>query len=775
MDFGLARRSLDAPASREEDVVTRPGEPQLTVAGAVLGTPAYMAPEQHLGLPVTAAADIYSFAVALYEALHGVRPFQGASTLELSDRVLRGRRTHTAQAGRVPAWLQAVVDRGMELEPVDRWPTMAAFSAALRRDPTRRRRLLAGLTAVGLAAATWFGVRHHREQTEIAACVAEGADIDATWNDAVAADLRANLVTTDDAYARTTVDRVVPLLTDRAGQWREARTGACLDARVRHTLDADTYDRTTACLDDERTQMDALIEDLLRPGARDLDPFVPTAAGLPPIAECRDGDHLRRAPPLPADRQALRAVRALLARVAVKRQMGIPKEALPVAHEAIAAAQQLAWPPLIAEAVFMHGIVLLEMGDRAAAEPILERAYFQAVAAGASIVAADIAECLGYLSLGTSHFDDALRWARHGDAVLSALGIPETGLQRLDMLQIRGEVAFVAADYATALTSFERLLAAELEHLGPGHLRLVDTYEVLALTHKRLDQLREARSYAEQSMAVAATSYGPEHPRYAMTLLILADVLHRFGESAEAVALLLRAVAIYERTYGPDNEQYLSAKTKLAVAYMHAGRFDEAVALNEQVLAATEKRFGPDAFEVAVALNNYAVLLRRLDRFSEALPLSLRSLELYIKQYGPDHPEIGNLLNNTAALELALDDDLHARAHLERALALYEAQPVPSVDLAISLRGLAVLAMRDGRPTDAVAFAERSVELHEAGEDFPTQVANSRLTLAEALVGADRAHARARALAQAARATYDAAAGFTKEVAHADALLARLP
>ena len=775
MDFGLARRSLEAPAPRDEEVITRPSDPQLTVTGAILGTPAYMAPEQHLGLPVTAAADIYSFAVALYEALHGARPYQGTSTRELADRVLRGKRTHTVQAGRVPAWLQAIVERGMALELVDRWPSMAAFAAALRRDPTRRRRLLAGLTVVGLAAATWFGAQHHRESTQIAACVAEGASIDATWNDAVAADLRASLPATSDAYARTTLDRVVPLLAEHAEQWRAARTDTCLDAFVQHTLDADTHDRMLACLDDDRVQLGALIEGLTRPGERDLDAFVPSALELPAIAECRDVDHLRRAPPLPEDRLALRAVRALVARVGVMRQMGNYKEALPVAHEAIAAAQQLAWPPLIAEAVFTHGIVLLEMGDRAGAEPLLERAYFQAVAAGAPLVAADVAEALGYLALGTSHYDDALRWAQHGDALLAALGVPETGLHRLDMLQIRGEVSFATGNYTAALTSYERKLAGELEHLGPGHSRLVDTYEVLGIAHNWLDHHREARSFAEQAVAVSTAVNGPDHPRTALPLMFLADYLVKLEGADEAVVLLLRAVAICERTYGPDGELTLAAKIKLAVAYMHVGRHDESIALFEPLLAINEKKYGPDAFEVGVVLHDYAVLLRRLARFSEALPRQLRALELYTKQFGPDHPEVGALLNNTAFLELDLGDDLHARPRFERALAILEAQPAPNVNRADSLRGLAILAMRGGHYTDAVALAERSVKVQAEGEDLPTSIADTHLTLAEALVGAGGSLARARTLAEKARTIYAATVGYTREVAAADALLARLP
>ncbi len=113
-DFGLAlaRPTVDPDA----------GVPTPTIQG----TPGYMSPEQARGEAVDERADIYSFCVALHEALSGERPAED------------GAGEHPP-AG-VPPWLNAVVARGLAPARSDRWPSMRALVDALRQPPRVRRR-----------------------------------------------------------------------------------------------------------------------------------------------------------------------------------------------------------------------------------------------------------------------------------------------------------------------------------------------------------------------------------------------------------------------------------------------------------------------------------------------------------------------------------------------------------------------------------------------------------------------------------------------------------
>ncbi|PRP98097.1 Serine/threonine-protein kinase StkP [Enhygromyxa salina] len=129
LDFGLAGLS-DAPELDDEDLDGAQAEraaedaARLTMTGAMMGTPAYMPPEQFAGTPADHRADQFSFCVALYEALYGARPFPGDTLEALRQSVLAGDHRQPPMASGVPPWLRALVLRGLAAEPDQRWPSM---------------------------------------------------------------------------------------------------------------------------------------------------------------------------------------------------------------------------------------------------------------------------------------------------------------------------------------------------------------------------------------------------------------------------------------------------------------------------------------------------------------------------------------------------------------------------------------------------------------------------------------------------------------------------
>ena len=121
-DFGLAQFTA-APAQNAAPMQ------QMTVTGTVIGTPAYMAPEQIEGRDLDARTDQFAFAIAAWEALCGVRPFGGATTDELYAAIRRGlvgRPRH-----RVPIAVRRLLERAMAADPEARWSSFRALRAKM--------------------------------------------------------------------------------------------------------------------------------------------------------------------------------------------------------------------------------------------------------------------------------------------------------------------------------------------------------------------------------------------------------------------------------------------------------------------------------------------------------------------------------------------------------------------------------------------------------------------------------------------------------------------
>jgi Tol biopolymer transport system component len=128
-DFGLAKLHEDAAG-----VATVTRAVARTEAGLVVGTLAYMSPEQSAGLPVDARSDIFSFAVVLYEALAGRRPFESGSDDERLRAVVNHQVVPIARfCPDAPADLQAAIVKALERDPAHRYQRMEDLVVDLRR------------------------------------------------------------------------------------------------------------------------------------------------------------------------------------------------------------------------------------------------------------------------------------------------------------------------------------------------------------------------------------------------------------------------------------------------------------------------------------------------------------------------------------------------------------------------------------------------------------------------------------------------------------------
>jgi serine/threonine protein kinase len=162
-DFGLARGQIEegpelvqgsvavsaiGSSPRRDPVLDSP----LTQTGVLIGTPAYMAPEQFVGKAPDPRSDQFAFCVTAWEALAGRRPFRGADLAELERAAGAGVANVEAD---LPATVRAVLTRGLDPAPDRRWPDMTsllgALSVALDRAPRRISKRAIAIAGLGAA------------------------------------------------------------------------------------------------------------------------------------------------------------------------------------------------------------------------------------------------------------------------------------------------------------------------------------------------------------------------------------------------------------------------------------------------------------------------------------------------------------------------------------------------------------------------------------------------------------------------------------------------
>ena len=447
LDFGLARADGDPELATRDpadphtstgplvgELATRAADPpralatSLTMTGSLIGTPAFMAPEQFRGERADARSDQFALCVALYEALFDARPFAGETIAALRDSVLAGvvrePGTPGTRAVKLPRGLRLAILRGLARRPEDRHPTMDALLAAIDRATLPRRRpWLAGIALTlgvggGLGGlALGAGASGHVCEDSSAAELAH------VWSparaDAIAAALRAQSPDTDDAWSPARA-RFAAL----AEAWQREQVATC-SAEQRREQSSALAGLRRACLADQLRALDAALALLERPGANLAARATDIAAGLADPGECGDTRELqRRGPEDPARASVLADLRAELARADALRNAGLHAEAL-AQQDALAARLGPDAGPLHAAEQRSRGRLLAALGRDKDALLSLQSAYFTSLAAGDDRLAA--AAAIDLVRLNSEGVADSLaaeRWLRHARALLTTTASP---------------------------------------------------------------------------------------------------------------------------------------------------------------------------------------------------------------------------------------------------------------------------------------------------------------------------------------------------------------
>jgi eukaryotic-like serine/threonine-protein kinase len=705
-DFGLAR--IDAARAHDPETIAGMLATPVTATGALLGTPSYMAPECLRGEEATARSDQFSFCVALYTALAGIRPFEGGTVEELATNIAAGR--IRAPERRLPRALERALRRGLEARPEDRHPTMAALLASLAPRSRAVPWLAGGASLLAVAAVVAVATRTN-EAAAPAPCEGAADQLRGIWDPARKASVAAALRETGVPYVEATWREVERSLDGYARTWQEMHVAACRATRVNGAQSEAVLELRMACLDERLRGLDGLVT-LLAMADRGVAEHATRAAGsLAPVDACADLVALQ-SPIKPPDRAAARRVEQLrgeLASLRARRDAGMYEPTLLAARSALEQANQLAYRPLEAEAFALVGELERDRDDFAASRVAFESSLLAAEAGRHDRQAAgSLVELIAIVGRGLARRDELAPLRARAHAIVERLEQPPDLVARLH--EAEGAAELDAGNLTGAVRELAAALAIWERRFGRHDLRLVGPLRQLARADLAREHGAAARATLERALAIQLGALGEHHPDVAATLHMLGGAELAMGRPDEAAALYHRARAIYARAVAPDSLPLAHVASNLADVYQAQGKLTEALALHRHAVAIVERKLGdrhPTTLRYRAAL---AVALADGGEPRDALAILADVLAHQRAALGPDHQDIAMTLEIIANVALAVGDHATARDHAREALAMFPRVLGDGYNPYADLRALgeAYLGLGDAaRAVDALEDARR--------------------------------------------------------------------
>jgi tetratricopeptide (TPR) repeat protein len=722
LDFGLARLAgrADSPASGDpappSEAPRSSSSPrllgtQLTHAGDVVGTPPYMAPEQHRALPGDARTDQYSFCVALYEGLYGKRPFRGNSFDDILRQKLDGVPDPPPDRRDVPSQLRDLIRRGLQPDPERRFASMSELVRALERVGRNRRIGRVAFAVVGLVAMATLGVVA-RDGYLRSQCEQQADAIEEVWNEDVRTRLRAAFANPDiSSYIEDSHGFVDAALADYATSWAKSRGEACRRAKVEGSLDADGLAMSEACLGLGRVRL-SVVTDVLSDGSNEtLEQAVDIVAELEPPGLCLDAEVARQRWGRIDASEPARRLEEKLIRVEVLRGAHALDEAKEIAQSVRDEAVEQALVGVRARATTQLGLLASTDGDPRTAVDTLHRARVEAESAGDERALAVATGSLISALTDVARHDEALRLAEMAAARLAR--VPSGDLTESQLAHAIAYAEVRSGRFEEAKDWIERALAANERALGPEHPTSARLYTAMGNILTSLRRWDDAKPIFAKAGSLAERAYGPQHPSVGIALLNQGRMVFS-ADPQQAAARFERALRILEGSLGRDHPRVGDVLSNLGAVAMREGEIEQAADRYREALEIHERAFGGAHPSVAQDRASLANVARVRGDAQSAVEEYRRAVEILEATVGQDHEKLSSVL---AGLADALADTGQQREALEvarRCVNVRRASFGPDAEVtAVALNRVGVFELQLGEVDAAVKTLQDAVAILE--------------------------------------------------------------
>ncbi|MEM7156665.1 MAG: serine/threonine-protein kinase [Myxococcota bacterium] len=734
LDFGLARSTYER-VNRSSSTLSGPLSTtnSLTLPGTVVGTPAYMPPEQHFGKDVDARGDQYAFCAAVWEGLTGTHPFRQPTFDELLDAKLLGAPTWPDDAPRVPRRIVDALRRGLAPEPDRRWPSMAPLLEALARGPQRRRkRWQVGLASVfamgvaGMGATSWVWAQAQR-------CSGAAEHLAGVWDETRRAEVEAAILSVDRAYATDVDLRTQRELDAYAQLWQQSHTEACEATTLRGEQSSQMLDLRMQCLQRSAMDLRAVVDTLALADHDVVRKAHELVLGLPALSRCDDVPTLATAvePPPSEDAPAVLAARQELAHAQTLQtsgRFGPAREAVSMAEHLL---HETTYGPVRTELMLMKGQLLEAEGKYDDAEAALTEAMSLAAQwKQHDAMATAAVELMEVVGVDQKRFDAGLQHWAVAEGLSRSHPLLEAAAR-----SSRGFVLAAQAHYDEAEVEYRAAFELRVKELGPDDFLVAKIRSRLAFTLGAMGRSEEAEAEFRRALETLERDLGPEHPSVGSLRHNLANPLLAMGRLEEAQREYRAAVSILDRAYGPVHPQIANSHAGIANTLYKQGKYAEAESEYRIVVSMLEQSLGPDHPNLARLRGNFANILKTVGKLGEAEAQYRAALTVNEQAMGADHPDVALLRLNLANLLFERGDSRRAEIEYRVGLAsMTESLGAEPPKVALLRSNFAVILLHGDQPDEAEVEARAALEIRTKalGPSHP-DVSVSRHALADVL------------------------------------------
>ncbi len=689
LDFGLARDEGALTDPNEDDDAAMPVS--LTLTGVVMGTPRYMAPEQHRAAPVTERSDQYALCVALWEAITGAPPFSGATVADLAVAKTGGM---PPRPDRMPPWLYAVLTRGLDPDPTARHDDLRALARALsQRGGRRRGRWVAAIVGAVLLGGGGFA---YGSQRAPAACTRTTTHWQPQFANVVDAITPPR---SDDAWGVQV--RIAERLDRFDEQWTQTRDRVCagddrISARVREQA---------ACLTRAADRFEATLGDL---AGAETPPSVDQRRRIldmpvPSRCEGEDADAMFR-------RDLARE--AELARLdALSNE---PAEGSDTSGRDATLAQAIARAEALGSAWVASRLARAKAGRRTSdghtAEAVedLERATWFAEAEGDTLLAAELfPEVLAYMLDAGTDPAEVDRGFAHARKLAEAAGDPIAPRVKGLVVEAMHEMRRSNGEACAALSQQALDLAGDPPIPGTERLVALGSITSVALTYER-EGPQAAIARLERVLRIGKASDDDWFPAVAaMTHDMLSSLSLEVGDPDRALRERLAQISELTHTTEDGNPPMMFAIAAYGRLLSMRGADTEGVALMRYGYEWIHDGHAALHAKLAHIAADLAQAQSERGRPEDARAWALRAVDHAERQYGADHVGTAWARAELARAELDLghveeardavaryvavvdddSDDQQYAKHLQGRLALAEGRPAQARDLFVASLG----------------------------------------------------------------------------------------